>query len=181
MVTTSHGILAFLFNRYLNRKLKTRVPPFFIILGAMLPDFFHVTNTILEWLWAKILLSKWHWEFLLDISRYLHSFPIFALTFTTCFFAIFIICNGLFYGRTLAFFFGWGFFHILIDVITHKGMAWPYFWPWTKVPIYGLIDHSEPLLVFIELIISVFTPAFYFCRWIRKRKPRCPTKTLFSD
>lgn len=174
MITTSHGILAFWFNRYLNRKLKTRVNPLCILFGAMLPDLFHVANVVIGWLWIKLFLSPWHGELLLNVSRYLHSFPIFALAFTTCFFIIFIIRGGLLYGRTLAFFFGWGFFHILIDVVTHKGMAWPYFWPWTRVPIYGLIDHSEPLLLFIELIISVSVPIFYFYKRGRNRYRRPP-------
>src|SRR3989344_3289530 len=101
MVTTSHGILAFWFHRYLNRKLKTKVPFFYIVLGATLPDFFHVSNAILGWLSAKIFLVPWHWELLLDIGKFWHSLPVFALTFSVCFFVTFIIRGELGYGRLL--------------------------------------------------------------------------------
>ena len=127
MFTSSHGGLAFLFNRYLNRKLKTRVHPLFIVFGAMLPDAFHVANAVLGWLSAKMFSEKWHWEFLLDLSKFMHSFPLFAVIFSLCFFLVFLVRRGPHYGRTVAFFLGWGFFHIVIDIFTHKGMAWPYF------------------------------------------------------
>ena len=154
MITTSHGILAFLFNRYLNRKCQTKIHPFYIMLGSMLPDFFHIINTVISFMARTIFLTAWHSELLLDISKFLHSFPVFCITFAIYFSVFFFIKRSILYSRVLSFFFGWGFFHILIDVFTHRSLAWPYFWPWTDVPVYGLIDHSNPLLIITELIFS---------------------------
>lgn len=151
MITLNHGILAFWFNKKLNQRLGTRVAFGWIVTGAMLPDLFHVSDSCIGWLAKNIFFSEFHSEILVEIGRFFHSFPVFAVIFSTVFLFTFFIKKGLDYGHTLGFFIGWGIFHIAIDGLTHKTGAWPYLWPWTNHPIHGLIDHSHPLMWLIEI------------------------------
>ncbi|MDO8495807.1 MAG: hypothetical protein Q7S32_04865 [bacterium] len=156
MITTSHGILAYWFNQFLNRRLKTKVHAFFIVLGSVIPDFFHVANAIIGWLYFNTLGITWHSEFLIDTSKALHSFTVFTIVFTLSYFLLLLIRRrGFYYGRTVAFFCGWGFFHILIDIITHRSMTWPYLWPWPQIPMHGFIDHLHPLMIVIEIVVTI--------------------------
>lgn len=155
MLTPNHGIIAFWFNRLLNRRLGTKVSPLWIVIGSMIPDLFHVSDAGIGWLAKYLLFSEFHSETLIETGRFFHSFPVFAVIFSIAFLFVFVIKQGLYYGRTLGFFIGWGFFHIIIDGLTHKTGAWPYLWPWTNHTIHGLIDHSHPLMWLLEITVFV--------------------------
>lgn len=178
MVTTSHGILAYLFHRFVNRKLKTRVPSLYILIGAMLPDTFHVTNAILGWLSFRFFGQRWHQEWLIELSKLMHSITVCSIAFFLFFFLFLVFAKPkAAYGRAAAFFLGWGIFHIVVDVLTHLQQSWPYLWPWTKIPIpwvnipiHGLIDHNYPLMLAIEFILSIALGIFLLIRYFWRRK-----------
>src|SRR3989338_7480100 len=143
LLTQNHGLLACWFNGLLNRKLKTNIRPVYIVTGAVLPDIFLIFDFFL------------HSEPLIIASKCLHSITIFGI-----FFFGFILGQKFNYSRMMAFFAGWGIFHIAIDVITHKNRAWPYLWPWFDYQIHGIADHYNPLLLGLEAILT----AYILCR-----------------
>lgn len=140
MLTHNHGLLAYWFNKFLNQKLKTSIQPIYIAAGAVFPDIFLILDFFL------------HSEPLVIASKCLHSIPIFSI-----FFFGFLLGQKFSYSRIMAFFAGWGIFHIAVDVITHKNRAWPYFWPWFDHPIHGVADHGNHLLLAIEVILTIYT------------------------
>lgn len=119
----------------------TNIHPIFIIAGAVLPDVFLIFDFFIRS------------ESLIIASQCLHSIPIFGI-----FFFGFLLgreCKFS-YDRRMAFFLGWGGFHIAIDLATHKSKAWPYLWPWFNYPIHGITDHGNPLLLGLEAILTVY-------------------------
>lgn len=167
-------IFAYGFNRGINRRLKTKVHWFYPVLGAMLPDVFHVSDSVIGWLSEHFLNLQFHSELLIDIGKFMHSFTTFALIFSIAFFAIFLIRSSLNYGKTLAFLFGWGFFHIVVDLLTHDRHAWPYFWPLSEHSIKGFVDHSKPLMFAIEAIVCLIWLTFI----IKKRNEKVEMSRL---
>lgn len=155
MLTQNHGLLAFWFNKFLNQKLETKVHPAYIMTGAILPDIFLVFYFFLKT------------TFLVVISKSLHSVPIFVISFIVYLLLMFL-SQDFRYGRAMAFFIGWGFFHIAIDMVTHKTRAWPYFWPWLDSPIHGIADHNNPILFTVETILTIY---IFYCitLWLVKR------------
>jgi len=151
LLTHNHGLLAYWFNGFLNRKLKTSIKPIYIMAGAVFPDFF------------LIIYFFFHSKSLLIASKCLHSIPIFGI-----FFFGFILGQKFSYSRMMAFFMGWGIFHIAVDVITHKNRAWPYLWPWLDHPVHGITDHANPVLLTIETVLTVYV-LYCTIRWIVKR------------
>lgn len=151
MLTHNHGLLAYWFNGFLNRKLKTSIRPIYIVAGTVLPDTF----LILDFLF--------HSELLIVVSKCLHSIPIFGI-----FLFGFLLGQKFHYSRMMAFFVGWGIFHIAVDVITHKNRAWPYFWPWLDYPIHGVADHANPILLGLEAVLTMY---ILYCTvvWVVKR------------
>lgn len=139
MLTHNHGLLAYWFSEFLNRRLKTRIQPVYIIAGAVLPDIFLILDFLLP---SKLLIT---------VSKCLHSIPIFGI-----FLFGLLLIQKFRYGRVTSFFFGWGIFHIALDMVTHKNKAWPYFWPWLDYPIHGVADHSNPTLLVIEAVLTIY-------------------------
>lgn len=119
--------------------------------GTVLPDTF----LILDFLF--------HSELLIVVSKCLHSIPIFGI-----FLFGFLLGQKFHYSRMMAFFVGWGIFHIAVDVITHKNRAWPYFWPWLDYPIHGVADHANPILLGLEAVLTMY---ILYCTvvWVVKR------------
>jgi hypothetical protein len=139
LLTHNHGLLAYWLNNFLNRKLKTNIQPIYATTGAILPDVFIILNFFFPS------------ETLITASKCFHSIPIFGILFLG-----FILGQKFHYGRTMAFFLGWGFFHIAVDVMTHKNKAWPYLWPWLNYPIHGVADHDNLVLLGIEAILTIY-------------------------
>ncbi|MBI2062463.1 MAG: hypothetical protein HYT64_02125 [Candidatus Yanofskybacteria bacterium] len=151
MLTHNHGLLAYWFNGFLNQRLKTNVRPIYIMIGAVFSDTFLILNFFLPS------------EQLIVVSKYLHSIPIFSI-----FFFGFLLGQKFIYSKLMAFFIGWGIFHIAIDVVTHKNRGWPYFWPWFDSPIHGVADHGNHLLFTVEAALT----AYILCQallWMIKR------------
>lgn len=166
MLTPTHSILAFWFNRFLNRRLKTRISWLFIVCGAMLPDFFYATH----WLLKRVGVGKdWNWEFWLNISKFLHSLPIAITAFLFFSFFVSLFLDREVYFRIKSFFYGWILFHITLDVFTHKSEGWPYFWPWLDWKINGIIDHNDLLFWILEFAVYILFFGLLSSKWLKNR------------
>lgn len=154
VLTTSHGFMAYLANKYLNRKLKIEIHPFYMVAGATFPDIFNILNKIMEYLAANLFSAQFYSQNLAALSKLFHSLPLAAICFLLFCLTVLLIKRFTCYGeRGISFLFGWEFFHVFIDLLTHKSGGWPYLLPW-NLPINGILDHRTNYWV-IALEIAV--------------------------
>lgn len=157
--TFSHGAWTYLF-------LRDHPKGWLVVLGMIFPDMallglgasllltgkFDVFKPWLQQLYSVPLMPA--------IDTAFHSLMIWTILFLLSFINLLEIIRWFIYGV---------FFHIGIDVLTHKKFIPQYLWPLSHSVISGLVDYRTLLFMAVDILLLISFAVWSF-RGVRNRK-----------
>ncbi len=155
MDTISHGVWTYLLaHHYPERR-------WYAVLGAVYPDTLLAVMFILMFLQGDLdITSSWLQQLFANPTVFALDSAWHSLTLWSVLFSIAVIFRKV---NLMWFVFG-AYFHIALDIITHKHFIPGYFWPLGHPTVYGLVDYKT--LGFTAANILLLTG---YIIWYRRR------------
>ena len=146
----------------------------FLVLGSIFSD---VAMTVCGLVWF-ITPGRHPWDIYMDIflptivrypTRFLHSFVIVATSFLLLAFK-----PPLQVAKIKVVLYGWLFFHLGIDLLTHQEYAHEHLWPLSNFKLYSWFsDENYRFLQFDSTlsVIALFILFFSLLKWLIRKRP----------